>query len=133
MQFVMRPGASGLQTLARRREVALTPPHHQGFAHFLFELTNERADRRLRDEKPLGSVREASGLADERQRLELPKRHVHARSNSNSPFFQSTLMASFSANLPSRIMRAMGFSTSCWMVRLSGRAPNTGSKPSLAS
>ena len=34
---------------------------------------------------------------------------------------------------PSRISRDSGFSMRCWIARLSGRAPNTGSKPTLAS
>src|SRR6185295_6551632 len=54
--------------------------------------------------------------------------------NSISPFFESEARTtSPSANRPSRIIIASGFWILRWMSRLSGRAPNVGSKPSFAS
>src|ERR1700730_2250998 len=39
------------------------------------------------------------------------------------PFFTETRIVSPAAKLPARISRASGFSISCWIARLSGRAP----------
>jgi hypothetical protein len=44
---------------------------HQGHADLFLELADQRAHGRLRDEELLGRAREAAGLADEGQRLEL--------------------------------------------------------------
>ena len=51
--------------------------------------------------------------------------------NASLPPSASTWMVSPPTKSPARIFRAGGFSSWVWIARLSGRAPYTGSKPTL--
>ena len=53
--------------------------------------------------------------------------------NTSLPLSASTFTVSPLPKVPLRISDANGFSICCWMARLSGRAPYTGSKPTLPS
>src|SRR3546814_4523483 len=56
-----------------------------------------------------------------------------AFSNTKCPPSASTRTVSPLPNSPARIFDASGFSSCCWIARLSGREPSTGSKPTLTS
>ena len=50
-------------------------------------------------------------------------RRAQRLANMMLPLFSATWIVSPATNLPERISFARGFSISCWMARLSGRAP----------
>src|SRR5208282_4319925 len=73
------------------------------------------------------------GDGDRGRHVALPPDLGEDRVRTTSPFFASTLTSLPSWTSPARSFAVSGSTTIRWIVRLSGRAPNVGSNPAMAS